>query len=1209
MKNAPLLAVLALVTSGCLYREREAVERVVVEPIEADLLHWDGDPRFWTAENGVLIGESTAENPCDRTTYLVWKGEELRDFELTLQYRVVDGNSGVQFRSEEVAPWDVHGYQADLDAANQWTGCLYEQGGRGVVATRGDRVVDDGREKRVTRAPGEEHGSALVVSDYPGWNDYRIRAVGEHVELSVNGVVTSEFVDRSPAQASSGVLALQLHQGPPMRVEFRNLVLRRLLDAAPFGDVDGDWTEARQWVWKGEAEDGEQVWARRSFQLPVAFGRASLWATCDNAMQIVLNGNEVAVSDRWEQPVRVDVTEELRAGANQLCLWARNGDGPAGLALELEVETPDGALRLLSDASWLVTNEDPGPDWSLVERDPTPGRDGWELATEIAPYGSPPWGILGPGSAPAPSRALDAAEIELPPGFEAELLVSVPRLRQGSWVSLCAAPGDRLFASDQYGGLYCVRLVGERVVVEPVEVELGRAHGLLWAFDALYAVVGQEGGSEGCGLYRLEDTDGDGDLDSKRKQATFEGSGEHGPHAVVLGPDGDSLYLVGGNHTSLPPITRSRVPLLWEEDVLLPRIEDPNGHAVGKRAPGGWVVKTDRDATEFELVAVGFRNAYDLAFDRRGALFTFDSDMEWDIGLPWYRPTRILHVTSGAEFGWRSGSGKWPDTYPDSLPAVVDIGLSSPTGVVMGSDTDFPPGYEDVLFAADWAYGTIYAVDLAREGASYRGEATVFARGEPLPVTDLAVSGGALYFTTGGRRAQSGLYRVRWTGENEEGPAAHAIQATARVPAADADDPATSLARLEELHVDPALSALEDVWPLLAAEDRHVRYAARTKLELTDPLFWRGRALAEGERGASVSALLALVRADESLTSGELLRRLSAWHWEAMTDDERPAALRVVGLGLLRVPGFDADAVDLAERLLTLFPTGHDASDRELARILSRLDPPGTLLALLERLEQAVTQQEAVHYAHAISGVSSGWDDPVRARVLAWYDRKTGEFEGGVSFRQYVDALRDRTILSMGDSFLVEAARVDGESADRYAPEPGEPLAFVRDHTVEDLEPALDRLEQGRDFARGKKLFRQTSCLQCHRIAGEGGGTGPDLTGVAGRYGPRDLLESLLDPSATVSDQYRDEEVWTLDGDVAVGRVVSEDDELVVVREADGRLVEVDAKEIELRRMHPLSRMPEGLLDVLSEEDVLDLMAYVLAGGDAADPAFRVAGP
>src|SRR5262245_47901469 len=140
--------------------------------------------------------------------------------------------------------------------------------------------------------------------------------------------------------------------------------------------------------------------------------------------------------------------------------------------------------------------------------------------------------------------------------------------------------------------------------------------------------------------------------------------------------------------------------------------------------------------------------------------------MEWDVNTPWYRPTRVCLAASGSEFGWRNGAGKWPAYYPDSLPAIVDIGPGSPTGVTFGYGAKFPAKYQDAFFICDWSYGKLYAVHLTPEASAYTGTFEEFVAGTPLPLTDVVVNpeDGAMYFTIGGRNTQSGLYRVTYTG-------------------------------------------------------------------------------------------------------------------------------------------------------------------------------------------------------------------------------------------------------------------------------------------------------------------------------------------------------------------------------------------------------------------------------------------------------------
>ena len=164
----------------------------------------------------------------------------------------------------------------------------------------------------------------------------------------------------------------------------------------------------------------------------------------------------------------------------------------------------------------------------------------------------------------------------------------------------------------------------------------------------------------------------------------------------------------------------------------------------------------DLDGDNVELFASGVRNAYDLAFNEHGELFTYDSDMESDLGMAWYRPTQVMHVVAGSEFGWRSGWSKWPDYYADVMPPLVETGRGSPTGVVAYNHFMFPTKYHNALFVGDWSEGRILAVKLERDGAGYKANTEVFLQGEPLNVTDLAVGpDGNLYFSTGGRSTVS----------------------------------------------------------------------------------------------------------------------------------------------------------------------------------------------------------------------------------------------------------------------------------------------------------------------------------------------------------------------------------------------------------------------------------------------------------------------
>ena len=187
---------------------------------------------------------------------------------------------------------------------------------------------------------------------------------------------------------------------------------------------------------------------------------------------------------------------------------------------------------------------------------------------------------------PPTPLATPVKRIKAAPGFQVELLYSVPIKQQGSWVALATDPKGRLITSDQYGKLYRITPppIGQSekgIKLETIAADIGMAHGIVYAFDSLYVMTN----GPGAGLYRVTDSNGDDQFDTVKKLRAVPGGGEHGPHAVILAPDGKSLYVCAGNHTNLPKMEKSVVPRNWKEDILHDRMWDAGGHAVGKMAP------------------------------------------------------------------------------------------------------------------------------------------------------------------------------------------------------------------------------------------------------------------------------------------------------------------------------------------------------------------------------------------------------------------------------------------------------------------------------------------------------------------------------------------------------------------------------------------------------------------------------------------------
>jgi hypothetical protein len=202
-----------------------------------DLTGWDGNPKLWSVKDGAITGQTTAANPAKGNTFLIWTNGTVADFELRCSFKLVPGdskgfaNSGIQYRSKIADPanWVVGGYQADMEAGPTYTGILYEERMRGILAQRGEKVVigKDGK-KQVVGSVGD--AAAIEASIKKGdWNDYVIIAQGNHLQQFVNGKQTIDVVDEDEAKcAMSGILALQLHAGPPMMAQFKNIRLKKL---------------------------------------------------------------------------------------------------------------------------------------------------------------------------------------------------------------------------------------------------------------------------------------------------------------------------------------------------------------------------------------------------------------------------------------------------------------------------------------------------------------------------------------------------------------------------------------------------------------------------------------------------------------------------------------------------------------------------------------------------------------------------------------------------------------------------------------------------------------------------------------------------------------------------------------------------------------------------------------------------------------------
>ena len=818
--------------------------------------------------------------------------------------------------------------------------------------------------------------------------------------------------------------------------------------------------------------------------------------------------------------------------------------------------------------------------------------------------------------------------LNVQPGFKVDLIYKVDKAKHGSWIAMAFDDRGRLTVSDQ-GGKGTFRLEvpkpGESFdvgTIQKLDVKSSQ-WGMLYAFNHLY-MMGNKTLSRAKVL-------ANGELGPVEDICEMNGGGEHGPHSLIVSPDGKSLYAIAGNYTKLPQYQKTRIRDNWKDDYLLENYA--YGHNGNGKAPGGWVVKISPDGKEREVMNMGYRNPVDFALNRDGELFVYDADMEWDIGAPWYRPTRVNHGVSGGENGWRATSKKWRKYFPDTVGSVVDIGPGCPTGVIAGTDAKFPTHYRDALFICDWTFATMFSIHLKPQGSSYVAEKREFISNTKgsLALTDNVIGpDGNMYFCVGGRGGQSYLYRVSYQGDapttlSELDTTSEHAQARA------------TRHKLEAFHGHPDPAAVEAAWPFLNSDDYHLRYAARIAIEWQDPASWANKAYNEKDDLAAIHALLGLARSDLDGSLAPSLQRLAKVDFTKLDKAGKLALLRTYGVALSR-GGMPAEALvkAIGAKLDPHFPSKDDNLNEELCRVLCYLQHPSVVkktVALMKVTKAKVPDFDAevmkrnqgyggkilssmqsppnilnIHFLFCLKGVTAGW---------ALEDRKVylGELKtlltksGGNMFKGYINKIRESAMANVPeeDKASLEYLMGDIKSIDltNLPRAEGPPVLWT-------VESALKTLNEGpligRNFENGKKMFSAGLCVACHRFGTEGGGIGPDLTNLAKRSDFKSILESTIEPNLVVSDQFQQHELTMKDGSTVMGRIVfTENGEYALVQSGlePLKLKKVKQSDVVSKKASKLSMMPGALINTMNAEELKDLVAYFVSGGNNRHPVYK----
>lgn len=830
-------------------------------------------------------------------------------------------------------------------------------------------------------------------------------------------------------------------------------------------------------------------------------------------------------------------------------------------------------------------------------------------------------------------------DITVPKGFKIEKLYSPGEHEQGSWVSVTKDDKGRLYASDQFGTIYSVSLPStenklDSVVVKKIDIQIGMAQGLLWHENALFALVNANSENDlniQSGFYKITDADNDDEFDTVTTLRLFNGWGEHGPHNIALAPDGQSLFMVLGNHTDIPEDIESVIPKNWGEDNLLPVIKDPSGHANDVKAPGGWVVKTDFEGKDWTLLNVGLRNTYDIAFNPDGELFGFDSDMEYDMGMPWYRPIRLCHLTSGGDFGWRTGTGKFNAEFPDNLPSIANLGQGSPTGLLEGEGLKFPAYYQNGFYLFDWSYGTMYFASLTPKGSSYTAEVTEFISGVPLPLTNGIVGNdGAMYFLTGGRRLESALYKLTYTGklnnevkkltQNELGKNERNLRK-----------------KIERFQTIKNPNQIDFLIENLDHEDRYIRFSSRVALENQDVDIWKDKVTQDASVLRKIALVLAIAHQGEDKDRAMALQSLTELDWTSLSSIEKIDFLRAIELLIIRSNQNIDESLKkaIATKLLPFHLKESEFLNKEITKLLSYLDASEILEPTIYKMEndtitsnlksiylsaditkrsdqygkdvenmlQNMPNQQNISYAKSLSEVKSGWTKALRERYFRWYNRALKK-SGGKQYANFIKAIQRRALANVPDKERAYFESLSSESMNQQVDlmkDVRMPDGPGKNYTVALVEKAYTENKKDANFANGENFYRASLCVSCHSIKGVGGNSGPELTQIGTRFSIKDIAEAIVDPSKTVSDRYRNTIYHLSNGNTIRGRVVEErDDDIIVSINAFSPDITSTIKRTDIVKVEESlqSAMPAGLINSLNEKELSDLMAFLIAGGD-----------
>ncbi len=951
------------------------------------------------------------------------------------------------------------------------------------------------------------------------------------------------------------------------------------------------------WITADDASDSQFVLARSvSFDENIQSAKLHLAVDCATA-KVTFNGVTAIIVEPYCPRQSIDVTRWMKAGENRLEVAVDPVDGPTAIACEWRVQLLSGREhQLITDEQWKASSStgttlkiaDRGQvrveQWGIGRRDiglsPVENYEQWRQASS------------------GENRAAAKPKFWTVPGFEiSELRTAQPE--EGSWISLTFDPKGRAIISKEDRGLLRMSITQDRQQVEKVQfidVDLKECRGLLFDGDTLYANA-----NNSKALYRLKILD-DGSAHEVTSIREFPGGVGHGRND--LAQDDQWIYLIHGDSVDLPKAN------IFD-------LTSPVRHWSGDDSQReGHLLRMHKKTYQWELLVGGLRNPYGIAVHSSGEVFTFDADNEFDMGTPWYRPTRFVGLYPGGDVGYRTASNKMPPRFhdqPENVPPVLTIGRSSPTSVFFDPHLDFPKPYQDAIYLLDWTYGRIIAVHLEPQGAGWRAFPELFLQGRPLNVTDVARGpDGAMYLITGGRGTQSSLYRIAATNSQRETIATNANRDPNSALAHETESHAFSRKQqkirfeLEAIARQANGQQIASIVKHLNNADPVIRHAARIALERIDSSFWNQNFEQSLDPGEWLAMELAIAQAGKPID----WQRWLALDPNKLNLSQRFVWLRVCEWMIRHHPeSVQSQRSMIIARLIHAWPQSSPlmvAAEgtsvlfrHQLSRILGGLKANEAIGLIVDELLPSPVQEDRLTGLLALKNLDTGWT--LRQREMQWEAfRETERMVGGEGLPTFIKTIRSESLLTLSESergalaHLIEAATST----------PGNPVSnlnrkHVRKWTIEATGALSVSGNVEGDRLRGATLFAEAQCIRCHRIGNRGTWVGPDLTFVGRRFNPKDLLDSILTPSRSVAENYRLESIVTTDGMVYTGRLLVEGDyrsEKVRIQTDPldfNSVKEIDKRDIDQHRQTEQSPMPEGLLDTFELDEIRDLLAYL----------------